>query len=105
MLYITKWQEQCAAAALHDDVNGCVAPACRQHKLSTSPEATCIYATPGLGFDSCCLYGGAAHPLRSSRDATGVLRCSVYLKYNIMANQLYGKLQGTLVAWAARQVT
>ena len=34
----------------------------------------CIYATPGLGFDSCCLQPSAAHPLTSSRDATAKYR-------------------------------
>ena len=29
-----------------------------------------ICATPGLGFDSCCLQAGAAHPLTLSRDTT-----------------------------------
>ena len=31
---------------------------------------SCIYATPGLGFDSCCLQADEAHPFTSSRDAT-----------------------------------
>ena len=29
----------------------------------------CIYATPGFGFNSCCLQAGTAHPLTSLRDA------------------------------------
>ena len=32
----------------------------------------CIYATPGLGFDSCCLQAGAAHLHTSSCNVTAV---------------------------------
>ena len=30
-----------------------------------------IYATPGLGSNSCCLHAGGAHPITSSCDTTG----------------------------------
>ena len=32
-----------------------------------------MYATDGLGFDSCCLHEGAGHPLTASHEATGSL--------------------------------
>ena len=39
--------------------------------MSCTINVACIYATPELGFDSCCLHSGAEHPLMSSCDATG----------------------------------
>ena len=44
------------AAASRDYVSRCPTPG--------------IYATPGLGFDSCCLHAGAEHPRTSTRDTT-----------------------------------